>query len=65
MAYRGLKKKSVRLSGAILGYFVGFVLTLSNYCFLASLMTFFVSSSWATKFRGYQKKLLEDDYKQG
>jgi uncharacterized membrane protein len=44
---------------------VGFVLTLSSYGFLACLLTFFVTSSRATKFRSKSKKKLEADFKEG
>lgn len=47
------------------GYFVGFILTITSYAFLASLMIFFISSSWATKFRSEKKKSLEEDFKKG
>lgn len=47
------------------GYFVGFILTITSYAFLASLMIFFMSSSWATKFRSEKKKSLEEDFKNG
>ncbi|XP_034948006.1 transmembrane protein 19 [Chelonus insularis] len=61
----GLKKKSLDLSGAILGLFVGFILTITNYAHLACLMCFFVTSSLATKFRGEKKKKLEINFKEG
>lgn len=48
-----------------LGVFVGFVLTLSSYGFLACLLTFFITSSRATKFRSKTKKQLESDFKEG
>jgi uncharacterized membrane protein len=53
------------LSGAILGYFVGFILTLTNYAFLSGLLVFFLSSSWATRYKSDVKKLLEEDFKKG
>ncbi|XP_050537994.1 transmembrane protein 19 isoform X2 [Daktulosphaira vitifoliae] len=65
IAVFGYLKKSLNLSGALLGIFVGFVLTLSSYTFLACLLTFFVTSSRATKFRSKAKKKLEDDFKEG
>ncbi|XP_046462907.1 transmembrane protein 19-like isoform X1 [Daphnia pulex] len=65
ISYRGLQKQSLNLSGAILGYCVGFILTITSYAFLASLMMFFISSSWATKFRSENKKSLEEDFKKG
>ncbi|XP_061715949.1 transmembrane protein 19 [Cydia pomonella] len=65
IAFYGYRKKSLNLSGAILGFFVGFVLTLSNFCFLATLFTFFVTSSKATKFRPHLKRKIEEDFKEG
>ncbi|XP_025417023.1 transmembrane protein 19 [Sipha flava] len=65
MAVWGYTKRSLNLSGALLGVFVGFVLTLSNYGFFACLLTFFVTSSRATKFRSKTKKQLESDFKEG
>lgn len=61
----GLRRKSLDRSGAILGVIVGFVLTLTSYCFLACLFTFFVTSSKATKFRSERKRKLQDDFKEG
>ncbi|CAB3261323.1 unnamed protein product [Arctia plantaginis] len=65
VAVHGYRKKSVALSGAVLGCFVAFILTLSNYSFLVCLITFFLSSSKATKVRGNLKKKLEVDFKEG
>ncbi|XP_008553677.1 transmembrane protein 19 [Microplitis demolitor] len=61
----GLKRRSLDLSGAVLGLFVGFVLTITNYAHLADLMCFFVTSSLATKFRMDKKRKLEVDFKEG
>ncbi|KAK7793201.1 hypothetical protein R5R35_012842 [Gryllus longicercus] len=61
----GLKKKSLDKSGAGLGLFMGFILTLTSYSFLASLLMFFVSSSKATKFRANKKRKLEEDFREG
>lgn len=44
---------------------MGFILTLTNYAHLACLMTFFVSSSLATKFRSHKKRKIEADFKEG
>lgn len=65
IALYGYKKQSVNLSGALFGVAVAFVLTLSNFCFLAALFTFFLSSSKATKFRSHLKKKIEEDFKEG
>ncbi|XP_065339888.1 transmembrane protein 19 [Cloeon dipterum] len=61
----GLKKRSLNTSGAVLGLIVGFVLTLSSYSFLACLMTFFVTSSKATKYRSDKKRKIEKEFKEG
>ncbi|KAI0231759.1 Transmembrane protein 19 [Lamellibrachia satsuma] len=61
----GLKRKSLNSSGAATGLVVGFVISLSNYCFLAALLVFFVSGSKLTKFRADQKRSLEENFKEG
>ncbi|XP_014242309.1 transmembrane protein 19 isoform X2 [Cimex lectularius] len=61
----GLKKKSLNKSGAIVGLFIGFILTLSNYGFMLSLIVMFITSSQATKFKSKLKKRLEVDHKEG
>jgi len=65
IAHRGLKKGSLDKSGALAGLLVGFLLTLGNWTFLAMLLTFFLSSSKATKFRSKRKQQFEDDFKEG
>lgn len=40
-------------------------MTLSNYCFMLSMLAFFFTSSKATKYRAAQKKKIETDFKQG
>ena len=59
------KKKSLSLSGLFVSIFVGFVLTLSNYSFMASLLTFFITSSSVTKFRSHIKRRIEEDFREG
>lgn len=49
----------------IAGLFVGFILALGSYPFLACLLTFFLSGSQATKFRSDVKKKFEDNFKPG
>lgn len=65
IAVYGYRKKSINLSGALLGFIVGFICTLSSYCFLGCLFIFFISSSRATKFRSHLKKKFEEDFKEG
>lgn len=61
----GIKKKSLDVTGAIASVLVGFVLTLSNLCFFASCVTFFLTSSKLTRFKSNVKEKLEDDFKKG
>ncbi|PZC79554.1 transmembrane protein 19 [Helicoverpa zea] len=65
IAVHGYRKKSITLNGAVLGCVFAFVLTLSNYSFLVCLMTFFISSSKATKIRPHIKRKFEEDFKEG
>ncbi|XP_015605152.1 transmembrane protein 19 [Cephus cinctus] len=60
----GLKKKSLDFSGAVLGLFIGFVITLTSYAHVACLIAFFVSSTKATKFRADRKKKMSCDFKE-
>lgn len=62
---RGLKKKSLDLTGAVASVVVGFILTLSNLCFFASCVTFFLTSSELTRFKSDVKEKVEDDFKKG
>ncbi|XP_074656233.1 transmembrane protein 19-like isoform X1 [Tubulanus polymorphus] len=62
---RARRHKSLDDSGAITAFLVGFVLTISNYCFFACLLAFFTVTSKATKFRGSQKRKFEEDFKEG
>lgn len=62
---RALMNKSLDVSGAVAAFVVGFVLTITNLCFFASLMVFFLSSSKLTKFRSEIKRELEEDFKEG
>uniref|UniRef100_A0A8D8TA40 Transmembrane protein 19 n=2 Tax=Cacopsylla melanoneura TaxID=428564 RepID=A0A8D8TA40_9HEMI len=65
IAIWGLRRKSLTLSGALLGLVVGFVLTISSYGFLSCLMVFFITSSRVTKFRSNIKQKIEEDFKEG
>ncbi len=49
----------------MIGWIIGFILTLSNYCFTASLLVFFITSSKATKYKSSLKHKLEADFKEG
>ncbi|EZA58064.1 hypothetical protein DMN91_006310 [Ooceraea biroi] len=61
----GLRRKSVDTTGAILGLFMGFILTLSSFAHLSAIVTFFVTGSKVTKFRAAQKRKFEADFKEG
>ncbi|XP_060816169.1 transmembrane protein 19 [Bombus pascuorum] len=65
MAFWGLRRKSVDISGAILGLFMGFILTLTSFCHVACLFAFLVSSTKATKFCAKEKKKFEYEFKEG
>ncbi|XP_042191784.1 transmembrane protein 19 [Callorhinchus milii] len=62
---RGLKNKSLDHSGAIGGLIVGFILTIANFSFFVTLLTFFITCSKLTKWRGNMKKLVDAEYKEG
>jgi len=47
------------------GFVVGFVMTLSNYGFLAALLMLFVAGSKVTAWRSSYKKKFEADFKEG
>ena len=51
----GLRRRAVCWSGALVGFAIAVVLSLSNDCFLACLATFFVTGSKATKFGSERK----------
>lgn len=61
----GLRKRSLDPSGAALAVLVGFLLTAANACFSVSLIVFFLTSSRLTKWKGKEKKKLEDGHKEG
>lgn len=65
IAHHGLRRNSLDLSGALSGLVIGFVLTLASWRFLAMLLTFFITSSKATRFMAHKKRKLESDYKEG
>jgi len=62
---RAFLNKSLDFSGAVAAFIVGFVLTITNLSFFASLIVFFLSSSKLTKFRADLKREIEDDFKEG
>ena len=52
-------------SGCCAALFVGFFLTYSNLGFFASLLTFFLIGSKATKYKSSIKRTFESDHKEG
>jgi len=47
------------------GFIVGFVMTLSNFGFMAAMLAFFITGSKVTKWRSSCKRKLEADFKEG
>jgi uncharacterized membrane protein len=65
-ACAGYKKRSLSTSGAIAGCLVGFVTCLcGGYRAALTLIAFFISSSFFTKYSSHRKKALEDEFKEG
>ena len=62
---RGYDKKSLSLSGALAATGVGFITTLANLSSFVCLLTFFVTSSFFTKWKSERKRLLEENFKEG
>ncbi|XP_011499884.1 PREDICTED: transmembrane protein 19 isoform X2 [Ceratosolen solmsi marchali] len=56
----GLKRKNIDITGAILGFFMGFILTLTSFSHVACLIAFFFTSSKVTKFRVERKRAIEE-----
>lgn len=61
----GWKRKGVNKSGAAFGLVVAIILSIASHAFLASLATFYFSSSRATKFGSKKKQKIESDFKGG
>lgn len=61
----GYYKKSLDFSGYLAALVIGFLLTISNYCFSTSLIVFFFTASSVTKFRSVKKRQLEENFKEG
>ena len=58
----GYRKKHLNWTGSISAFIVGFILTVSNSCFMACMLTFFFTSSRATKYKSHLKRKIESDY---
>ncbi|PAA48026.1 hypothetical protein BOX15_Mlig027203g1, partial [Macrostomum lignano] len=65
VAKAGLKKKSLSISGALLGYAIGALLAYANACYVAALLAFFASGSYVTRLGAHRKVRLEADFEQG
>lgn len=61
----GWKRKGVNKSGAAFGLIIAIILSISSHAFLASLATFYFTSSRATKFGSKKKQKIESDFKGG
>merc|ERR1712029_1017692 len=59
IAFRGLHKQSLSITGSLLALWVGFVLTLAHPSVMIGLIFFFLSSSKATRFRQHLKRKIE------
>ena len=65
VAWYGVRRKSLDLSGGVAAILVGFVLTVGSACFCVSLLVFFFTSSRLTRWRGREKEKYEDDHREG
>ncbi|CAH0478826.1 unnamed protein product [Peronospora belbahrii] len=65
LGYRGLKKQSLDVTGAISACFVGFFTLVSGYRFGLLLLGFYFSGSKLTKVRAKLKQKLDANYKTG
>ena len=65
VAWYGVRRKSLDLSGGVAAILVGFVLTVGSACFCVSLLVFFFTSSRLTRWRGREKEKYEDEHKEG
>ena len=65
VAWYGVRRKSLDLSGGVAAILVGFVLTVGSACFCVSLLVFFFTSSRLTRWRGREKEKYEDEHREG
>ncbi|XP_053212810.1 transmembrane protein 19-like [Panonychus citri] len=54
-------RKHLDWTGVIIAFIIGFILTLANYCFIFSMLTFFFTSYKVTKYKNHLKRELETD----
>ena len=65
VAWYGVRRRSLDLSGGMAAILVGFVLTVASGCFCVSLLVFFFTSSRLTRWRGREKEKLEEEHREG
>jgi len=65
IAVRGYSKKSLDKTGAVAGLITGFVTCFCGYRLGVTLIMFFISSSFLTKYNSVKKEKLEDHFKEG
>ena len=65
VAWYGVRRKSLDISGGVAAILVGFVLTVGSGCFCVSLLVFFLTSSRLTRWRGREKEKWEEEHKEG
>lgn len=65
VSVRALRKRSLDYTGALGALLVGFVLTMANYSFFSTLLTFFFTCSKLTRWGGARKKKIDAEYKEG
>ena len=65
MAWYGVRRKSLDISGGVAAILVGFVLTVGSGCFCVSLLVFFLTSSRLTRWREREKEKWEEEHKEG
>ena len=61
----GLKRNSLSRSGAVAGFVIGFIMTMSSYVFASCMFAFFFLGSAATKVKAQRKRQIEADYMEG
>jgi len=55
----------IAVVSVFVGFFVGFIMTLSNVGFMAAMLAFFIAGSKVTKWRSSHKRKFEADFKEG
>lgn len=63
IGYRGRRRKSLSQSGAVAGFFVGFLSFLCSVRFGLTLFAFYLSGTRVTRYKSDFKKKFEDGYK--